>query len=380
MPLPPRPIHALVLLAACSPGAGAADTTTTLAPTSVSDSDGESASESSTGADSVASPTSSSTGPTAPMSGETTNSSVSSESGGGSSGVSSDVSSDVSSESTGDGGLWHTPNLWYSVHDALVYIALDPADGTVAALVDNTLMPDTPLQDGHNGLTMLADGSLLGSREAGTGTQIFHIAAPPTTPDTPADVHVLGVVPPDGRMPPLRIEALYTDCDGRVYLMDTGTDVTNSNGNRLLRFTGDYLAGDLAFTVLTDLESASVGDIDDMSPGVAAGMVQDAVGFAIDSGTLWQIDYTTGTGALLAMTGGMYGVHALGGPLFADATPRLYVLSAGDGGVGAALLAIDLDDLTESPPLVVGPELGLMLNGWSGLAGPLTECQTTIPG
>jgi hypothetical protein len=283
---------------------------------------------------------------------------------------------------TGGSPLWDSPNLWYSVENHLMYIEIDPADGSVVQLVHNELMSDVPLIHGQNGLTMLEDGSLIGSRESAEGTQIYHIAEPPTTENTPAQATFLGMVPNDGNGPPLRIEALYTDCDGRVYLMDTGEDVGSSEGNRLLRFTGAYLDGDLTFEVITDLGNASVADIDDMSPGIVEGEVSDSLGFAMDSSNLWQIDYTTGTGQLQAETDGTWGVHALGGPLFDDMQPRLYILSSGDDDTGAELRQVDLDDFSNTDPLIVGPDLDLDggYNGWSGLAGPLTECMTTIPG
>ena len=176
-------------------------------------------------------------------------------------------------------------------------------------------------------------------------------------------------------MPP-RIEALYTDCEGRVYLMDTGQDVSSAIGNRLLRFNGDYINGDLSYEVITDLQKASVGDIDDMSPGIVNGEINDKLGFAIDSTVLWQIDYTIGTGMNLANTSGTWGVHALGGPLFDDGKPRLYVLSQ-----TAGLFEVNLANYTSSPLLIQGPNLMLQngFNGWSGLAGPLTECTSLIP-
>ncbi len=56
--------------------------------------------------------------------------------------------------------------------------------------------------------------------------------------------------------------------------------------------------------------------------------------------------------------------------------PRLYILS-----FDAELLRVKLDDYS-STSLITGPDLELDTgyNGWSGLAGPLTECMTTIPG
>ena len=72
----------------------------------------------------------------------------------------------------------------------------------------------------------------------------------------------------------------------------------------------------------------------------------------------------------------VWGVHALGGPLFDNKKPRLYVLSQ-----NAALFEIDLNNYKSSPQLVLGPDLKLQTgyNGWSGLAGPLTDCMSLIP-
>ena len=68
--------------------------------------------------------------------------------------------------------------LWYAVDDRLVRIVLDTADGSVVELVQ------TPLEGmhvGHNCLTMLDDGTLLGARlsDADDLTYLFHIATPP---------------------------------------------------------------------------------------------------------------------------------------------------------------------------------------------------------
>ncbi|HEY0136633.1 MAG TPA: hypothetical protein VGB85_21265 [Nannocystis sp.] len=279
-------------------------------------------------------------------------------------------------DTTTGNGLWDSPNLWYAVDKALIYIEVDPMDGSIIKLVHNELVADTELWHGQNGLTMLEDGTLLGSRESEDGTQIYHIPSPPTAENTPATAVFLGIVPGQQGEAPPRVEALYTDCDGRIYLMDTGEDVGSSAGNRLLRFKGAYLKGELEFDVITDLGDASVADIDDMSPGIIDGEISDGVGFAMDSSDLWRIDYTTGTGMQLAGTDGTWGIHALGGPLFTDGEPRLYILSS-----DAELLRVKLDDYS-STSLITGPDLELDsgYNGWSGLAGPLTECMTTIPG
>ncbi|HLT40418.1 MAG TPA: hypothetical protein VK034_29265, partial [Enhygromyxa sp.] len=213
------------------------------------------------------------------------------------------------------------------------------------------------------------DGSLLLSRESPGATEIYHVPEPPTVA-TELEVTVLGTVPDN-----LRIEALYTDCQGLVYLMDTGVDVGSAAGNRLIRFTGDYLAGDLGYEVITDLQQATVADIDDMGPGIDdMGEITDGIGFAIDSGTVYEFDYNTGTGILLGM-GGTWGVHALGGPLFNDGVARLYIFNS-----DAELFEADPDTLMLSPVLITGPEPdGDAYPGWSGITGPLTECESTLP-
>ncbi len=277
----------------------------------------------------------------------------------------SDTESDTGSD-TGDNPLWTTPSLWYSVEDRLIYIDIDEQDGTVVDLVVSTI--STELIDGQNGLTMLEDGSLIGSRESPEQTQIFWIAEPPTEASV-IEAQILGVVP-DG----LRVEGLYTDCEGLVYLMDTGVDVGSAEGNRLLRFTGDYLAGDLSYEVITDLGEADIADIDDMGPGIdAMGAVTDGTGFAIDSGQVYDFNYNLGTGELRGQ-GGTWGVHVLGGPLFDDDVARLYLMNA-----DAEIFEADPVTLDLSPVLATGPEPdGDAAPGWSGLAGPLTECETSI--
>jgi hypothetical protein len=277
---------------------------------------------------------------------------------------------DTTTTTTGgdDNPLWNTPNLWYSVENRLHYISIDENDGTVVDLVTSTI--STPLLDGFTGLTMLEDGSLLGSRVLeGMGTQIFYVADPPTEPST-IDVEILGMVPDT-----LLIEALYTDCKGLVYLMDSGADLTTATGNRLIRFTGDYLSGDLSYEVITDLQNASVADIDDLGPGIdMMGEITDGEGFAIDSGTVYLFNYNDGTGSQLG-NGGTWGSHALGGPLFTDNTARLYLLD-----IDANLVEADPMTLQLSNTLVSGPKPdGDAPAGWSGLTGPLTECESTLP-
>ncbi len=286
---------------------------------------------------------------------------------------SSDTGGESSSGGTTDTGvvedpLWVTPNLWYSVENKLHYVMIDESDGSVVKLVTSTIT--TPLVDGFNGLTMLEDGSLLGSRVlGGVGTQIFHIPEPPVEPSMIA-VDIIGMVPDT-----LLIEALYTDCKGLVYLMDSGVDLSSAAGNRLIRFTGDYLAGDLNYQVITDLQNATVADIDDLGPGIdAMGEITDGAGFAIDSGEVYLFDYNLGTGKKLG-NGGTWGSHALGGPLFTDKKARLYLLD-----IDARIFEAHPVTLALSPVLVTGPKPeGDAPAGWSGLTGPLTECQSTLP-
>jgi len=271
--------------------------------------------------------------------------------------------------------LWNSAHLWYSIDDKLIYIEIDPLDGSVLQLQTSIIEADVPLVQGQSGITMLLNDDdeidiLLTRVHSGSKeTAIHHIANPPTD-GSPVSASFLGLVPDD-----LLIEALYTDCQGLVYLMDTGVHVSSSDGNRLLRFTGDYLGGDLSYEVITDLENASVADIDDMGPGIDdMGEITDGQGFAIDSSTVYDFDYNTGTGTQLG-SAGTYGVHALGGPLFSDETARLYVLDS-----SANLFEADPVTLALSPSLVKGPPpLPNGTAGWSGLTGPLTECESTLP-
>ncbi len=287
-------------------------------------------------------------------------------------GSSSSSTGGESSSSTGEpvdppDPLWVNPNLWYSTENRLNYIEIDPTDGTVVQLVTSTIT--TPMIDGQTGITMLESGGLVLSRESAAGTEIYYIEEPPTVASD-IELEVLGMVPDT-----LRIEALYTDCEGLVYLMDTGTDVVDTNGNRLIRFTEDYLAGDLSYEVITDLSIGNAPDIDDLGPGIDEdGEVTDGQGFAIDSGTVYDFNYTEGNGVSLG-TAGTYGVHVLGGPLFDDETARLYIFD-----VTAQLFEADPGTLALSEVLVTGPgSTGGTAAGLSGITGPLTECVTTLP-
>lgn len=277
-----------------------------------------------------------------------------------------------SSSSTGEpveppDPLWVNPNLWFSTESRLNYVEIDPADGTVVELVSSTVT--TPMIDGQTGITMLESGALILSRESAAGTEIYYVEDPPTVASE-IEVVVLGMVPDS-----LRIEALYTDCEGLVYLMDTGTDVVNTNGNRLIRFTGDYVAGDLSYEVITDLSIGNAPDIDDLGPGIDKdGEVTDGQGFAIDSGTVYDFNYTEGNGIALG-SAGTFGVHVLGGPLFDDDTARLYIFD-----IDAQLFEADPATLDLSDVLVTGPgTIAGTPGGLSGITGPLTECVTTLP-
>jgi hypothetical protein len=192
----------------------------------------------------------------------------------------------------------------------------------------------------------------------------------PTTIAGMVNVEFLGKLPDN-----TAVEGLHVGCEGAVYLMDSGTNSASIEGNRLLRFTGDYLAGDLAYEVITDLAMAEVADIDDMSPGIdAMGEITDSQGFGIDSGTVYDFNYLDGTGMLLGMAG-TYGIHALGGPYFDDDTARLYVM---DGN--AALVEVDPVDLASSGALATGPDVeGVTWKTNAGLAGPLSACETGFP-
>jgi hypothetical protein len=261
-------------------------------------------------------------------------------------------------------GVKMVPELWYTVDQMLVHIALNEADGTVAKITSSKIT--TPLDSGQSAITMLNDGSLLASRLSKTDNKshLFFISAPPRDGSdvTPASLGVM----PDGIM----LEGLYTDCEGRLYGMDTGEDDTSSKGNRLLRFTGNVTGGVFTFQVVSDLATASVADIDDMSPGIENNMITDNPGLAIDTGHIHAFNFETGSGTEIAQ-GGTFGIHALGGPLFKDGRSRLYVLND-----AAELFDVNPVTFVRSNVLATGPKPTQGPAGWSSLAGPLTDCKT----
>ena len=256
------------------------------------------------------------------------------------------------------------PELWYAVDTKLVYIPIDRNTATVLDFVVGDL---EGLPQGHNCLTMLEDGSLVGARLGkDDSVSYFYFIPSPPRDGTTVVPEQLGIMPDK-----IQLEGLYTDCDGRLYGMDTGKDVGSSEGNRLLRFTGNYLAGDFSYQVVSDLSQADVADIDDLGPGIGDdGKITDNPGLAIDSGSIYKFNYETGTGTKVA-AGGTWGIHALGGDLFADGSSRVYLLSS-----EAELLEYDALTFAVSGVLKQGPTDVNGFAGWSGLAGPLTDCQT----
>ncbi len=268
------------------------------------------------------------------------------------------------------------PNLWYSVGELLIYIRLDPADGSVVELVPHTIenVPGLEIDSGGNGLTMLSDGSLIGFKlhPGDDRTELFRIAAPPETSSAQ-------VLTPEyiGDMPDsIKLEALYTGCEDRLYGMDTGDDVSSSDGNRLLEFTGDVPAGDLQYAVVSDLSTAQVADIDDMAPGIdEMGEIRDTPGLAIDSGTVHEFDYVVGTGMEATMAG-TWGIHTISGELFDDGQARIYVLDR-----DAQLFELDQGTWTVTGPLIQGPEnqVGTSQRGNGGMTGPAPSCMSSFP-
>jgi hypothetical protein len=256
------------------------------------------------------------------------------------------------------------PELWYSVDQLLVLITLDKANGSVANIRSSTIT--LHLDSGQSAITMLDNGSLLGSRLS-TVDRKSHFFYIPTPPRDGSDVTpvALGVMPAG-----IMIEGLYTDCEGRVYGMDTGVDDTSAQGNRLLRFTGDVTGGDFNFAVVSNLATAVVADIDDMSPGIKDNQITDNPGLAIDTGNIYAFNYETGSGTQVAQAG-TFGIHALGGALFSDHRSRLYVLNN-----NAQLFELDPLDFSSSAVLGTGPVPAHGPPGWSALAGPLTDCKT----
>jgi len=70
-------------------------------------------------------------------------------------------------------------------------------------------------------------------------------------------------------------------------------------------------------------------------------------------------------------SGGTWSIHALGGTLFTDGQSRLYVMTQ-----LAEIHEMDPETSDLSAVLGVGPDTTLSVKGWSGIAGPLTDCET----
>lgn len=254
------------------------------------------------------------------------------------------------------------PELWYSVDQWLIRVELN-ADGTIKEFQSSTIT--TQLDSGHSAITMLKDGSLLIARlsEDDSQSHFFYVAKPPrdSADVTPTSLGVM----PDGIM----IEGLYTDCEGRLYAMDTGANAADATGNRLLRFTKDVTAGDYTFVQVSDLSSVGVADIDDMGPGInSVNKIVDNPGFAIDTGRIYKLNFETGKSSEVG-NAGSFGIHALGGSLFSDGRSRLYVMSE-----AAEIIELNPTSYTSSGVLGRGPKAERGFWGWSGLTGPLTDC------
>jgi len=268
-----------------------------------------------------------------------------------------------------------------------VHIDIDEREGDVTAAVAHPYGNNTAgfgpnyLPVGQDCITVLDDGSILVARlNKNTNnadytpyrTYFFWIPVPSrdATP-TAFEWKYLGMMSDE-----IMVEGLYTDCAGRIYGMDTGENDGSNVGNRLIRFNDgipELMAGTFDiddFIVISDLGSASVGDIDDMGPGIDAnGDIRDNPGWAIDTGNIWNFNYETGSGTDIG-NGGSWGIHVLGGDLFVDDVSRVYVLYS-DARLRQWFPATD----TTSANLYTGPAVSGD-DGWSGLAGPLTECET----
>lgn len=265
----------------------------------------------------------------------------------------------------GEGGEPRVSNLelWLTgTSGKLVHIPIDQEDGSFG-------VPSVSQVEGVDGLffrmlTQMQDGALIAGAttvDETAPTTLFLIRNPPRD-GSPASAERLGDVGEN-----VVLEALYTDCDGRLYGMDTGTDISNSDGNRLLRFSGKPRGGDLSFTVVSDLSTASVADIDDMGPGIdAQGKLTDNPGYAIDTSDIHAFNYETGSGTRVG-GGGRFGIHVLGGELFADGKSRLYVSLASD----ASVLQLD----AQSFDVIDSVSTGLS-ERVDALTGPLTNCTT----
>ncbi len=257
--------------------------------------------------------------------------------------------------------------MWYQSGAFGLVRADVEADGSTVTFSESTIVPDTTITaGGAYGITELLDGSLLACMGSGAGPftmHCVHIPTPPAPGELTTAATDLGLFPSG-----IGFEGLYTDCDGRLYAVDTGTTNVTAVGNRLLRFTGDVLSGDYSFEEIVSL--AAVGDIDDLGPGIDdAGRVTDNPGFMIDTTTVFTIHYLTGSSGLVGTSGGRWGIHAVDRSRFSDGESRVFVLN-NDG----ALRRADPDTAATLETLGTGPGTAAIY-----LTGALGTCVSAIP-
>ena len=217
-------------------------------------------------------------------------------------------------------------------------------------------------------MTLMQDGSLVGTYGTNRYTQVFVIDA--------ADVSAIGtsssISVTMGGSISTTIEGAFTGCDGALYLGDSGTDNVGAGGAVIRIDQSTLYDSTLSYeTVIT----TSATDIDGLGPGIVANEIVDSPGYAIDSGTLLTWDYLTGTVTSLGSPGVNYELHALGGDRFDDGQARLLGLH----GHPFVALAAELRLIDPS-----GPSSTLLQTGdtvrVTGLTGPMDCTTSTITG
>jgi hypothetical protein len=266
------------------------------------------------------------------------------------------------SESHGEGTI-----MWYGWGSRIICVQLN-ADGQSATFTESFLVQENgdPMpQDTFTSLTQLENGSIIWASIIGDErpfeSRLYYIEDPKCDGST-STAKFLGIMPDQ-----IGIEGLYTDASDRIYVMDTGLQVSSSDENRLLRFTAEVLSGDFNYEVVTDLTD-SVPDIDDLGPGIDKinGTVVDTPGFAIDTYDVYDVDYETGDFSYVGLSEGVWGIHAINGSYFTDSKSRLYVISGIPqlGEIISTLYEIDPDTGATLRVLGSGPS-------GTGLTGPL---------
>ncbi len=280
--------------------------------------------------------------------------------------------------SLADTTLWYLSKRYDDTPNRIGQMRIVPIDidaNDASATFGDPLYLEGLIDDGHipEAVTLMPDGSIVGATATqGYFSETFQIdSADLEARVSPITVTVLGTVGYD-------IEAMFTDCLGRVYAVDTGTSSTTATGNRLLRWASvvDFPNG--PYEEIGDL-AATGTDLDELGPGIVEGGVCDEPGYAADTGNIYRISYVNGTVEYLGTVDGVFNVHALDGSFFQDRRSRALIMRghALSAGIPVELYAMHPNNV--EPITLLGSTPTPIAHGFTGPMPRVCECGTQIP-